>query len=232
MIEYYKGEIMTLKEKFDILSDEKKREQFFIYFSLLKEWNDKFNLTAITEKEQVYVKHFADSIAAMDMIDGKILDVGAGAGFPSIPLKIMKPSVEVTMLDSLNKRVIFLNETIKKLGLENIRAIHTRAEDFKERESFDHAVARAVAPLSTLAEYTLPFIKTGGTLIAYKSENIEDELKSAEKAIETLGGKKAKIVSFMLDEKTARKLIVIEKIKQTPMKYPRSQNKPRTSPIR
>lgn len=221
----------TLKQKFLNIIDEEKEKKFEIYYSLLTEWNEKFNLTAITEKEDIYLKHFADSIAAVDFLSGSVLDIGAGAGFPSLPLKIVKPELEVTMADSLNKRVNFLNEVIKNLYLEGIRAVHTRAEDIEKKESYDFVVARAVAPMRTLAEYMLPFVKNGGNMIAYKSGNIEDEIKEAEGAIKMLGGAKAKIVKMKLDEETERTLVIIKKIGHTPKRFPRGKNLPRKQPL-
>ena len=220
----------TLCEKFDSLSTQETKAEFESYFELLSEWINKFNLTAITDRENVYVKHFADSIAAIDLVYGKVLDIGAGAGFPSLPLKIMKPSLKVVMADSLNKRITFLNEVIKKLSLKDIEAVHTRAEDIKEKEGFDCVVARAVAPLSTLAEYMLPFVKIGGIAVAYKSGNIQSEIKEADFAVRKLGAK-IKIQKMYLDNETERLLVVMEKKKPSPPKYPRSGNKPRLDPM-
>ena len=220
----------TLLNKFSSLSTEETNLKFETYFSLLTDWNNKFNLTTIKERSDVYSKHFADSIAAIDIVEGRVLDIGAGAGFPSIPLKIFKPSLKVVMADSLNKRIIFLNEVIKTLDLKDIEAVHTRAEDIKEKESFDCVVSRAVAPLVTLAEYMLPFVKLGGIAVAYKSERIDDEIREADFAVRKLGGKIKKKTVF-LDEETERTLVVMEKKKSSPQKYPRSGNKPRLDPI-
>lgn len=220
----------TLRDKFETLSDENSKQKFEAYFNLLTEWNGKFNLTAITERDEVYLKHFADSIAAIDLVYGRVLDIGAGAGFPSLPLKIMKPSLKVVMADSLNKRVTFLNEVINKLELEEIEAVHTRAEDIKEKEGFDCVVARAVAPLVTLAEYMLPFVKIGGIAVAYKAGNIEAEIKEADFAVRKLGAK-IKTKKLYLDEETQRVLVIMEKKKESPKKYPRSGNKPRLDPL-
>lgn len=222
----------TLEEKFYKKLDAEKKFLFEKYVDLLIRWNEKFNLTAITEPSEIYVKHFADSIAAVDYCNGSLLDIGAGAGFPSVPLKIIKPSLDVTMADSLNKRVNFLNEVIRELKLERTEAVHIRAEELKEKEKYDTVVARAVAPLSTLAEYMLPFVKVGGKAIAYKSCDVEEELKQAEKAIEVLGGEKAQIIKMKLTEEIERSIVLITKKKNTPSKYPRAGNKPRTNPIK
>lgn len=221
----------TLYEKFKNLLTEDTKKKFDLYFYLLTEWNEKFNLTAIKEREEVEVKHFADSLAALDLIKGNVLDIGSGAGFPSVPLKIVNPSLKIVMADSSNKRVTFLKEVIEKLELKDAEAIHTRAEDLKKREFYDFAVARAVAPLKTLAEYMLPFVKIGGKIVAYKAENIEEELKEAEKAVDVLGGGKTEVIKMPLDKETIRSLVIVTKIKKTPDIYPRSGNKPRLNPI-
>lgn len=223
--------MQTLYEKYRNIQDKKTISLFKLYYELLTEWNGKFNLTAITEKQDVEIKHFADSLAAIDMISGNIIDIGAGAGFPSIPLKIVNPSLKVTMADSSNKRINFLNEVIEKLDLKDIKAVHIRAEDIKEREYYDFAVARAVAPLCTLVEYLLPFVKVGGKMIAYKSDNIQDEIEQAKNAVKILGGAKIETEKIPLDSETVRSLVIIKKVKETPKKYPRGANKPRLSPL-
>lgn len=207
--------------------------QFEKYFSLLTEWNEKFNLTAITEKEDVFVKHFADSLLGEPFIEknAAVLDVGAGAGFPSLPIKIVRGDIKLTLADSLQKRVVFLREVICRLGLENVEAVHSRAEDLTERESYDCVVSRAVAPLNVLCEYCLPFVKTGGKFIAYKSDDCAEEIAAAEKAVSVLGGAGAQIVKVRLDENTVRSLVVIKKIAATPVKYPRGKNLPRKMPL-
>lgn len=221
----------TLTDKFYSIINEQSAAQFQTYFDMLIDYNTRFNLTAITQREQVYIKHFADSIAAVDIVSGNVLDIGAGAGFPSLPLKIVKPSLNVTMADSLNKRVGFLRDVIAALKLENIQAIHTRAEDIKKESLYDFAIARAVAPLNTLCEYMLPFIKEGGQMIAYKAKDCMQEVQQAKNAITLLGGGRPQIKEFMLDDETPRTLVIIEKIKNTPAKYPRSGNKPKISPL-
>lgn len=208
---------------------------FDIYYQELVSYNEKVNLTAITEKEDVFVKHFLDSILAVEYLpnNAKIVDVGTGAGFPSLPLKIVKPDVDLTMVDSLNKRITFLNLLTNKLNLKT-KNIHSRAEDFckNNREKFDVAVARAVAKLNTLAEYLLPLVKVGGLMIAYKGVD-DAEIEESDYAINVLGGKIKEIKHFTLpDNKGERNLIVIEKIKPTPKLYPRDKNLPKLKPLK
>jgi len=193
---------------------EKQEEQFMRYYELLVEWNKVMNLTGITEFDEVMRKHFLDSLSIVKAIEKKenirILDVGTGAGFPGIPLKIMFPEWDVVLLDSLNKRIKFLNEVIEQLGLERICTIHGRAEDFarKEeyREKFDLVVSRAVANLSSLSEYCLPYVKEQGIFVSYKASNVEEEVKEAKKAVTVLGGSLDKIVEFQLPENIQEKL--------------------------
>ena len=222
-----------ISEKINLIN--KFNDKFEIYYQNLVSYNEKVNLTAITEKNEVYTKHFLDSILPIDEIplNCKVIDIGAGAGFPSLPIKIVRDDINLTMLDSLNKRISFLNFICNKLNVKSTN-IHSRAEDHsvKFREKYDIAVARAVAKLNTLLEYMLPLIKIGGKVIAYKGSNIEEELKSSEKALDLLGGKVIKTIKFNLpNEVGERNIIVIEKIKPTPTQYPRSQNKPKTNPI-
>ena len=216
--------IQDLKELGVSLTD-KQIEQFLIYYELLTEWNSFMNLTAITEYEDVLKKHFVDSVSLIQAVDVRkeltLIDVGTGAGFPGLALKIAYPELKVTLLDSLQKRIKFLDAVIEKLGLEGIETIHGRAEDFakpqKLRESFDLCVSRAVANLSTLSEYCLPFVKVGGYFIPYKSEKIAQEKEEAEKALELLGGKFERQVEFMLPSSDIyRNLFVIKKVKETP----------------
>lgn len=211
--------IQDLKELGVSLTD-KQIEQFLIYYELLTEWNSFMNLTAITEYEDVLKKHFVDSVSLIQAVDVRkeltLIDVGTGAGFPGLALKIAYPELKVTLLDSLQKRIQFLDAVIEKLGLEGIETIHGRAEDFakpqKLRESFDLCVSRAVANLSTLSEYCLPFVKVGGYFIPYKSEKIAQEKEEAEKALELLGGKFERQVEFMLPSSDIyRNLFVIKK---------------------
>lgn len=211
-----------------------KEELFEKYYLLLKEWNEKINLTAITEREEVYLKHFEDSLIGEKYIKegSSVIDIGTGAGFPSLPIKIVREDINLTLNDCLNKRLIFLNEVIKELKLENVRTLHSRAEDLKREEKYDYAVSRAVARLSTLCEYCLPFVKIGGYFISYKSNDSEEEIKEAKKAIEILGGKIEEIKEIKLSkDDIVRKLIFIKKIKDCDKKYPRGKNLPKTKPI-
>ena len=203
-------------------------DNFVKYYNLLIEGNKICNLTAITDEDGVVEKHFYDSIFPQKYfsLNAKVLDIGAGAGFPSIPLKLVRDDLSFTLLDSLNKRINFLNNTIQTLNLKNIESIHGRAEDFAKlsdyREKFDITTARAVANLKVLSEYCLPFVKVGGQFIAYKSGNCEEEINEAKQIICELGGKISKVIDY--NDKTgenSRKLVIIEKIKETPKKYPR-----------
>ena len=225
---------------FGISLTEKQTEQFLEHYKLLIEWNEVMNLTAITEFEEVLSKHFVDSCALGKAVsmegEKRLLDVGTGAGFPGIPLKIAFPEVEVVLLDSLNKRVKFLNEVIGQLGLSKITAVHGRAEDFarqKEyREQFDLVVSRAVANLSSLSEYCLPYVKVGGRFVSYKSGKLNEELAAAQKAIHVLGGEAKEPVYFQLTgTEDERSFVCIEKGKATPKKYPRKAGTPAKEPI-
>lgn len=204
--------------------------QFIVFYEMLIEYNKVMNLTAITEFEDVLKKHFVDSVSLIKAIDLNkelsVIDVGSGAGFPGIPLKIAFPNLNVTLLDSLNKRVSFLQEVIDTLHLKNANAIHGRAENFAKpnqlREKFDLAVSRAVANLSILTEYCIPYVKIGGNFISYKSEKIDEEIKDAKTAIEILGGCEKEHISFYLPNSNLfRSLCIIEKRKRTPEQYPR-----------
>lgn len=212
--------------------------RFYHYMRLLLEWNKKINLTAITEPEEIILKHFVDSMTIASYIEKntKLIDVGTGAGFPGIPLKIIREDIEITLLDSLNKRVNFLKEVIEQLGLNQIKAIHSRVEEIGKdnnyRETFDYATSRAVANLSTLAEYLIPLVKTQGCCISMKGPNIEEEVQQSKKAISILGGKIEKIEKIQLPTSDMdRNIIVIRKIKQTPSKYPRKSGMPAKEPI-
>ena len=227
-------------EELNIKLDKRQMCQFLQYYELLVEWNSFMNLTAITDYDEVIKKHFIDSLSlikAIDLSDEiKVIDIGTGAGFPGIPLKIAFPNLKVTLLDSLNKRIKFLNEVIDKLELKDIIAIHGRAEDFAKdknyRQSYDLCVSRAVANLSTLSEYCLPYVKTGGKFISYKSEKITDEMNAAKNAIKILGGNISNQVEFILpDSDIYRNLFIIDKIKDTPIKYPRKAGLPTKEPL-
>ncbi|MEB2357001.1 16S rRNA (guanine(527)-N(7))-methyltransferase RsmG [Bacillus pumilus] len=215
-------------------------EQFETYFRMLVEWNEKMNLTSITEKEEVYLKHFYDSISASFFIDfhkvTTICDIGAGAGFPSIPLKICFPHLHVTIVDSLQKRITFLNELAKGLNLQDTTFYHDRAETFgqrkEKRESYDLVTARAVARLSVLSELCLPLVKKEGLFVALKASAAAEEMQAGKKAVTVLGGEVVEKHSFVLPlEESERNIIVIEKKKQTPKKYPRKPGTPNKSPI-
>lgn len=214
-------------------------EQFFEYMNLLIEWNEKMNLTAITEPEEIILKHFIDSITILKELEdnSKVVDVGTGAGFPGIPLSIMNPTLKITLVDSLNKRLIFLQEVVDKLGLKNIEIVHARAEEFGQnkryRESFDVATSRAVANLSILSEYLIPLVKVEGKVISMKASEADEEINDAKKAIEVLGGTIEKIDEFNLPQSDiGRTVIIIRKNKQTPNKYPRKPGTPSKEPIK
>ena len=214
-------------------------EQFFEYMKLLIEWNEKINLTAIIEPEEIILKHFIDSITILKEIekDSKLVDVGTGAGFPGIPLSIMEPSLKITLVDSLNKRLIFLEEVINKLNLKNVELVHARAEEFGQnkqyREKFDISTSRAVANLSTLSEYLIPLVKINGKVLSMKASDAQEEINDAKKAIEILGGKIEKVEEFNLPQSDiGRTIITIRKEKQTPSKYPRKPGTPSKEPIK
>lgn len=208
------------------------------YAQLLVDWNQKINLTAITDPEEIALKHFFDSLLLLNfhsILDGaSLIDVGTGAGFPSTPLAIVRPDLRITQMDSLNKRVTFLNEVASQLNL-SLSTIHSRAEDsarlLELREQFDYATARAVANLRVLSEYCLPYVKPGGYFLAMKSGEIEEELEEAKGAIKELGGKTREVKLYCLPDGSGRSVIVIEKISQTPTKYPRNPNKIKKSPL-
>lgn len=227
-------------EQLHITLSEEQIEQFLTYYELLVEWNSVMNLTSIIEFDEVVKKHFIDSLSLINAVDLNreisIIDIGTGAGFPGIPLKIAFPSLNITLLDSLNKRVKFLNEVIQKLQLENITAVHGRAEDFAKpgslRETFDICVSRAVANLSTLSEYCVPYVKKDGIFVSYKSERLTEELTKAKGAVFLLGGKIEDQVEFHLPNSDIyRNLLVIRKVKNTPLKYPRKAGLPTKEPL-
>lgn len=216
-------------------------EQFFQYYELLIETNKVMNLTAITEKNEVIVKHFIDSLLIVKSIDlnkyHNLIDVGTGAGFPGIPIKIIFPHIKVTLLDSLNKRLKFLNNVIEELGLKNIYTVHGRAEDLGHnsdyREKFDICVSRAVANLSTLSEYCIPFVKQNGKFVSYKSSVSSEEISESNKAVKILGGKTVINKNYDLPcSDIKRTLVIIDKIKDTPKKYPRKAGTPSKEPIK
>lgn len=228
--------------KFDIELTDKQLEQFIQYYELLIEWNSFMNLTAITEFQEVIKKHFIDSISLVKAIPnleeqyGTVIDIGTGAGFPGIPLKIVFPKLQVTLLDSLKKRVQFLDKVVNTLELSKVSIIHGRAEDYarpdKLREKFDLCVSRAVANLTTLSEYCIPFVKINGYFISYKSEKIVEEYENAKNAIKILGGRFERQVDFLIPNSDIyRNLFIIKKEKVTPVKYPRKAGVPSREPI-
>lgn len=229
---------MCAKE-IDVQLNDKQINQFYQFMQLLLEWNEKINLTAITELEEIVLKHFIDSITIAKYINekSKIVDIGTGAGFPGIPLKIIREDVDVVLVDSLNKRINFLNEIIEKLELKNVKTVHARAEEFgkdkKYREQFDCATSRAVANLATLTEYLLPLVKINGSAIYMKGSDIEEELVKSKNAISVLGGKIELIDKFQLPfSDINRNIIIVSKIKNTPSKYPRKPGTPAKEPIK
>lgn len=226
-----------LFKKYGIELSNEQQMQFDKYFSMLVETNKVLNLTAITEEDEVAVKHFLDSVLPYKCFpkNATVVDVGSGAGFPAIPLKIVRSDLEICMVDSLNKRINFLNEVISQLQLSKATAQHFRAEDFAKdnREKFDVAVARAVASLDTLVEYLLPLVKVGGLAIIYKSSKLQEELDAAKRAISVLGAKVERVEKFVIEEgNLERNVLILKKISKTPPKYPRDKNKPKLDPIR
>ncbi|AGU77518.1 16S rRNA (guanine(527)-N(7))-methyltransferase RsmG [Streptococcus intermedius] len=237
---------MTPEEFYQLLKQQqieltdRQQMQFERYFELLVEWNKKINLTAITEKKEVYLKHFYDSIAPI--LQGriknqniKLLDIGAGAGFPSLPMKILYPALDVTVIDSLNKRILFLNHLADELDLEKVHFYHGRAEDFAQdkdfRAQFDIVTARAVARMQILAELTIPFLKVGGRLLALKATNAPEELTEANNALSLLFSKVKENSSYQLPNGDPRYITIVDKKKETPNKYPRKAGIPNKRPL-
>ena len=220
--------------------DDIQKQQFFKFYELLVEWNKVMNLTGITEYEEVNEKHFVDSLSIVKAVDmnqvKSVIDIGTGAGFPGIPLKIAFPHLKVILLDSLNKRIKFLNTVIEELGLENIETIHGRAEDFAKqeeyREQFDLCVSRAVANLATLSEYCIPYVKRDGLFVPYKSGEIDQEVEQSKKAVHVLGGKIENVVKFQLPgTEIGRSFVNIKKVQNTAKRFPRKAGLPAKEPI-
>lgn len=228
--------------KIGITLNDQQVQQFIRFYELLVEWNSFMNLTGITEYEEVVLKHFVDSLAIVKIKDlsigtPKLIDMGTGAGFPGLPIKIAFPNVEVVLADSLNKRVKFLKEVINQLGLHGITAVHGRAETLGKsnqfREKFDYCVSRAVANMAVLAEYCIPFVKVNGYFIPYKSGEIQEELQAAKHALHLLGGKLEDCTCFSLpDTDIKRSIIQVYKVKATPKQYPRTEGKPAKEPLK
>lgn len=228
-------------EQLNIEVDNKTLEKLINFKDILLEWNEKINLTAITDEREIYIKHFLDSATCLSTgyieDNDKIIDIGTGAGFPGLVLKILKDNIDITLLDSLKKRMKYLEEAISKLGVGKLDIIHGRAEEYGvkngQRESYDIALSRAVASLNVLSEYCIPFVKVGGLFLCQKGPNYSDELKEAEKAINILGGKVEDIKKYILPySDIAHYIIVIRKLSSTPTKFPRKPGKPSSSPIK
>lgn len=231
--------LKSLMNEINVDIEDNQISKFYEYMNLLLEWNEKINLTAITEQNEVILKHFVDCLTIQKYIDGnkKIVDIGTGAGFPGVPLAIMNENDNFVLVDSLNKRINFLNDAKEKIGLKNVEAIHSRAEEFGQnklyREKFDYAVSRAVANLRVLLEYLLPAVKVGGKVICMKGSQIEEELDDAKFALKELGGcVKLRDEFFLPGTDMRRNVIVIEKVKNTPKKYPRKSGMPSRQPLK
>lgn len=245
MTERFVNQLREETKALGIVLSDGQAEQFYRYYELLVEWNKVMNLTAITEEADVVTKHFTDSLALVKAVEMRelemgglsVMDVGTGAGFPGIPLKIAFPQLQVTLLDSLNKRVKFLSQVYEELGLAGITALHGRAEDYgrdgAHREQYDVCVSRAVANMASLAEYCMPFVKVGGWFVPYKSGEIEEELAAGKMAVKILGGEIAGVERFALPGAEAmRSLVKIRKVKGISKKYPRKAGLPTKEPLR
>lgn len=232
--EFFEEELL----KNNIIVEKNKYRKFYDYMNGIIEWNEKINLTSITDEKMFIVKHFIDSLTINRFVKGKekIIDIGTGAGFPGIPLKINNEKCFVTVIDSVNKKLEVIRDVSSKIDIDNLEIIHTRAEELANknqyREHYDIATTRAVSNFSTIAEYMLPFVKIGGYAICMKGPNYEKELEESKRAIEVLGGKIEKIEKIVIDNEFERNLIIIKKVKITPKKYPRSGGKPFKEPIR
>lgn len=237
-IEEFKKIFIEESQKININVNEDMILKFYKYMNGIIEWNDKVNVTAITDEKMFIVKHFIDSLTVNRFVENKksIIDIGTGAGFPGIPLKILNPEIKVTLIDSVNKKLNVIRDLSEKIELENLEVIHTRAEDLASkpeyREKYDVATTRAVSNFSTIVEYMLPFVKIGGRAICMKGPNYKEELEEAKNAIKILGGEIEFIESLNVNNELERNIIIIKKVKETPKKYPRGQGKPLKEPIR
>ncbi len=238
-IDKFKELMNKYAKEIDIVFNEEQLQKFYKYMNILLEWNEKINLTAIIKPEEIILKHFIDSLTINKYIEynKNLTDVGTGAGFPGIPIKIYRPDIKVTLVDSLNKRINFLNEVIEKLKLEDIFTVHSRIEDFgrnsKYREKFDYVTARAVANMTVLSEYLMPICKVNGKCICMKGSSIEDEMSESKYAINVLGGKINKIDSFELpDSDISRNVVIIDKITNTSNRFPRKAGIPAKEPLK
>lgn len=224
-------------KRFNIELTEEQINKFNIYCNMLIEWNSKMNLTAIKEPTEIAVKHFVDSCSVLNYVkikkNAKVIDIGTGAGFPGIPLKILREDLDITLLDSLNKRLVFLNEVAKELNLE-LNTVHSRAEDLgrqeNHREQYDIAISRAVAPLNVLSEYSIPFVRKGGKFISMKGPNVQSEIDEAKKGIRILGGKCNNVVQFSIGD-NSRSIVIVDKLNPTPYTYPRHGSKISKKPL-
>jgi len=237
-LEEFKKELLKKAKMINIELNDEQINQFYNYMKMIQEWNEKINLTAILEPNEMILKHFIDSMTILDKIkeNDRIVDVGTGAGFPGLPIKITKPNTDIVLLDSLNKRIKFLDNVIGELNLKNIKTVHARAEEFgsniEYRECFDVAVSRAVAPMNILLEYLIPAVKVGGTCICMKGPEIDEEIEKSKRALEVLGGKIEKIEKIdLVNSGNRRTLITVRKTNKTPNKYPRNPGVPSKMPL-
>lgn len=236
--EEFKNIFVEQVSKIGVKIDEKNIEIFYKYMNGILEWNEKINVTAVTDEKMFIVKHFVDSLTINRFLENKtsIIDIGTGAGFPGIPIKIVNPDIKATLIDSVNKKLNVIRDLSNRIGFKNLEIIHTRAEDlaskFEYREKYDIATTRAVSNFCTIVEYMLPFVKIGGYAICMKGPNYKEELEDAQNAIKILGGEIYKVEKINVNDELERNIAIIKKIKETPKKYPRGQGKPLKEPIR